>query len=75
MGLKLQSLAGAALVAIAFLPAAGAQDMSRNIPTASDAAWAQKVAQGGAAEVRLGEMARLRSTNDSLRSFLAMSMF
>jgi len=50
-----------------FLPSTWAQDMSRNVPTASDAAWTQKAAQGGAAEVRLGEMARLRSTNQAVK--------
>ena len=59
--------AAAAIVTISLVPASWAQDMSRNVPSATDTAWAQRVAQSSAAEIRLAELARLRTSNQAVR--------
>jgi putative membrane protein len=64
---NLQSVGGAlALAAISFLPALRAQDMSRNTPAAADVAWTQNAVQGSTAEIRLGELARQRTSNPAV---------
>ena len=40
--------------------------MSKNVPAASDTAWAQRAAQSSTAEVRLAELARLRTSNQAV---------
>jgi len=68
MKIRPQILAAvAAIVAISFVPASWAQDMSRNVPSATDTAWTQRVSQASAAEIRLAELARLRTSNQAVR--------
>ena len=64
---SLQSLGGAlALAAMSLIPTVSGQDMSRNPPAPNDTAWAQRVSQGSAAEIRLAELARLRTSNQAV---------
>jgi putative membrane protein len=66
MVLNLHSLGRAVtLLTVSFMPLS-AQDMSKNVPAAADAAWAQRAAQGSAVEVRLGELARLHTSNQAV---------
>ena len=67
MGHNHRSLLAALAAGVSFFAAAPAQDMSKNVPSDTDVAWAQRVAQSGAAEIRLAELARLRSPSQAVK--------
>lgn len=58
-----------AVAALALAPAAVAQNNNANRLTPGDTAFAEKAAQGGMAEVRLGQLAQQKAENADVKAF------